>query len=316
MNTIAATASPIAGPVGDGPRYRGAFGRLLQTIRSMSPESFAVVNLDVMSAVRTTEGALPKIGSMKTVVAQLLPQFPLLLFEELEARALALGHAQTVYESAQHPAPILQTLLNAATTARDIALAEANTLVKRGLLPAQVLGGLKSGNGYRNLAADLFTLSETMKSHWNAVSSRTSMTREELDRLEDLADEMNQALGIREQMPELQAAAARDRQAAYTLFIAAYSELRAAIAYIRRRENDVETIMPSLYARRSSGKKKPAIDEPAEPTSLVAPTVNSREPVVVMPSVTPSHAVAETKVGPVAAMPIGAYAGKGGPFMH
>jgi len=206
--------------------------------------------------------------------------------------------------------------LNAATTARDIALAEANTLVKRGLLPAQVLGGLKSGNGYRNLAADLFTLSETMKSHWNAVSSRTSMTREELDRLEDLADEMNQALGIREQMPELQAAAARDRQAAYTLFIAAYSELRAAIAYIRRRENDVETIMPSLYARRSSGKKKPAIDEPAEPTSLVAPTVNSREPVVVMPSVTPSHAVAETKVGPVAAMPIGAYAGKGGPFMH
>ena len=50
-------------------------------------ESFAVVNLDVMSAVRTTEGALAKIGSMKSVVAQLLPQFPLLLFEELEARA-------------------------------------------------------------------------------------------------------------------------------------------------------------------------------------------------------------------------------------
>jgi hypothetical protein len=282
----------------------------------MSPESFAVVNLDVMSAVRTTEGALPKIGSTKSVVAQLLPQFPLLLFEELEDRALALGHAQTVYESARRPAPILQTLLNSATSARDIALAETNTLVKRGLLPAQALGGLKGGNGYRNLAADLFTLSETMKSHWNAVSSRTSMTREELDRLEDLADEINQALGIREQMPELQAAAARDRQAAYTLFIAAYSELRAAIAYVRRREGDVDTIMPSLYARRGSSKKKPAIDEPTEPASPVAPTAVGHEPIVVVPPVTPAHTVAETETEPLATRPLGPFSSKNGPFMH
>ncbi len=40
------------------------------------------------------------------------------------------------------------------------------------------------------------------------------MTVEELDHLENLADQINQALGIREQMPELQASAARDRQAA------------------------------------------------------------------------------------------------------
>ena len=309
------TTNATTDPATQGPRYRGAFTRLLQTIRSLPAENYVFVNLDVMSAIRTTEGVLPKIANMKPLIAQLLPQFPMQLFEELEDRALALGHAQTVYESAQQPPAILQTLSDEASAAHDVALAEANTLVKRGVLPARALSSLKGGNGYRNLAADLFTLSDQMKSNWSIISGRTSMTMQELDRMEVLADQINQALGIREQMPELQAAAARDRQAAYSLFIEAYDEVRAAIAYVRRKEDDVDNIMPSLYAGRNGGKKKPVIDEP-KPTSPVVTPVTDNSPVVA-PVVTPvAHAAAETRVEtPSPTKPVNAALIENGPFM-
>ena len=315
VNTNTNTTNTATDPAAQGPRYRGAFTRLLQTIRSFPAENYVLVNLDVMSAVRTTEGVLPKIANMKALIAQLLPQFPMELFEQLEDRALALGHAQTVHESAQQPPAILQTLSDEANAAHDVALAEANTLVKRGLIPAQALNSLKGGNGYRNLADDLFTLSETMKSAWSKISGRTSMTMEELDRMEILADQINQALGIREQMPELQAAAARDRQAAYSLFIEAYDEVRAAIAYVRRREDDVDTIMPSLYAGRNGGKKKPVIDEPKPTPPVVTPATDNSP--VVAPVVTPAaHAAAETRVEvPSPTKPVTAAVLENGPFM-
>jgi hypothetical protein len=298
INAATNTNTTTTDPAAQGPRYRGAFTRLLQTIRSLSPDNYAPVNLDVMSSIRTTEGVLPKIANMKPLIAQLLPQFPMEFFDQLEDRALALGHAQTVYEGAQQPPAILQTLSDEATAAHDVALSEVNTQIKRGLIPAQALNSLKGGNGYRNLAADLFTLSETMRNNWDKISGRTTMTMEELDRMENLADQINNALGIREQMPELQAAAARDRQAAYSLFIEAYDEVRAAIAYVRRKEDDVDTIMPSLYAGRNGGKKKPVVDEPTKPTNPVVtqPTDNPVPPVVT-PVVTPAaHVAAETKV--------------------
>ena len=133
--------------------------------------------------------------------------------------------------------------------------------------------------------------------------------------MEILADQINQALGIREQMPELQAAAARDRQAAYSLFIEAYDEVRAAIAYVRRREDDVDTIMPSLYAGRNGGKRKPAVDEPKPTPPVVTPATDNSP--VVAPVVTPAaHAAAETRVEvPSPTKPVTAAVLENGPFM-
>jgi hypothetical protein len=133
--------------------------------------------------------------------------------------------------------------------------------------------------------------------------------------MENLADQINQALGIREQMPELQAAAARDRQAAYSLFIEAYDEVRAAIAYVRRKEDDVDNIMPSLYAGRNGGRKKPVVDEPKPTPPVVTPATDNSP--VVAPVVTPvAHIAAETRVEtPSAAKPANAAMLENGPFM-
>ena len=292
------------------PRYRKAFTALLDTIRSLSPNDFVPINLDVMSSIRTTEGVLPKIAGMRPLIVQLLPQFQILFFDQLEDRALALGHTQTVYESAEKAPAMPQPLIDDATQAHAIALSEVTTLVYRGLIPSQALSSLNGGNGYRNLAADLFKLSEAMRSNWSKISGRTSMTVTELDTMENLADQINQALGTLEQMPEPEASATRDRQAAYTLFLEAYDEVRAAIAYVRRKEGDADEIMPSLYAGRSGGmKKKPAVDEPTTPVVPATPTAGNHDAQGASAAPTPAaHATAEDPVAPSMLT--------NGPFMH
>jgi len=301
--------------LGPGGRYRKAYAAQLELIRSVSPNDRASINTDVMSSVRTTEGVLPKIAGYRQTIVEQLPQFRIQLFDELENRALALGHAQTVFESAQRPPAILQSLSDGASKAHDIARSDVTTLVHRGLMPSQALSTLNGGNGYRNLAADLFKLSEAFRSNWSNIAGRTSMTLPELDRLENLADQINQALGIREQIPEIQATAARDRQAAYTLFIEANDEVRAAIAYVRRKEDDVDTIMPSLYAGRSAPKKRPVVDEPTKPapTPTPLPVVTPNTPPVnatPSPVVTPPPAHSPSNGASIATN------NESGPFMH
>lgn len=296
------TTTDTANDTGDqAPRYRKAFTALLDTIRALPPDDFVSINLDVMSSIRTTEGVVPKIAGMRPLIAQLLPQFPMLYFDQLEDRALALGHTQTVHESTQQAPAIPQVLLDEAKRARDIAQSEVTTHVHRGLISPQALTTLNGGNGYRNLAADLFKLSEAVRSNWSKLSGRTSMTIAELDHMENLADQINQALGIREQMPELEASAARDRQAAYTLFLQAYDEVRAAIAYVRRKEGDVDDLIPSLYAGRNGGMKKKTVvdvDEATQPASPTVPDTDNHDAPVMPATTTPApHTTAATPEG-------------------
>ena len=52
----------------------------------------------------------------------------------------------------------------------------------------------------------------------------------------------------------------------------------AAIAYVRRKEGDVDEIMPSLYAGRNGGmKKKAAVDKPTTPVVPAAPATDNHD---------------------------------------
>lgn len=286
--------NPSTDPSTQAPRYRSAFSRLVQEIRALPDDEMAAVNLDIMAAVRTTEGVLPKISAQRPLIVDLLSKFDIQVFDKLEDHALALGHAHTVYEQALQPLPTMQPLADEAATTREILLAEVTMLIKRGLFSAALINNLKGANGYKNLVSDLFALSQVLKGNWEKVSARTAIKFDELDKAENLADQMNNAIGLREQSPAIQASAARDRQAAYTLFVNAYSEVRAAIAYVRRNEDDVDSIMPSLYAGRSNGKKKPAAEDnqnPPTPAPVDAHAADDHEVPAVAPTVTTATVV-------------------------
>jgi hypothetical protein len=70
------------------------------------------------------------------------------------------------------------------------------------------------------------------------------------------------------------AVATRTRQAAYTLFVTSYNEVRSAVQYLRRREDDADTIIPSLFVIH--GARKKSAPETNDSPNAPAPVVNKR----------------------------------------
>jgi hypothetical protein len=284
------------------PRFRAAFAKMLPQIRSVAEDDFAPINIDVESAVATILGAGPSIRAQREMIVKDAPSFDISSLDNLELYTLALGHAHTAYETATQPSPALVALGNDATLRRKVMMDDIGMLISRGLLKGDILSELKGINGYKNIAFDLFQLSDIYRKNWDGIADRTSMKKEELDQVEDLADKLVTAAGEREQAPQLTAEAIRDRQAAFTIFINAYDEVRAAIGFLRRKQGDVDTIAPSLFLGRVSSKKKPADNTEDKPQTATAASTTTN------PATTP--AANPTQPAKVAEM------SESGPYMH
>jgi hypothetical protein len=269
------------------PRFRGAFAKMLAQIRNMPEDDFSSINIDVESSVATVLGSLAAIRGQREHIVKEAPSFDISSLDNLELYTLALGHAHTAYETATQPSPSLVAMGNDAMQRRTVMVSDINMLVSRGLLKDGLMSELKGINGYKNIAFDLFALSDIYRKNWDNIGERTSVKKEELDQVEDIADKLVTAAGEREQAPQLTAEAIRDRQAAFTIFINAYDEIRSVIGFIRRKQGDVDTIAPSLFLGRATGKKKdngdkaqtpattvPAATQPAAPVTNATPLAN------------------------------------------
>lgn len=245
------------------PLNRRAFDALLTEIHGVDENDFVGITLDVNSAVYTVLGALPELQALRAQFVHDLPSFDITVFDKLETYARALGRANTEYKTALEPPTTVPELVEAAIDMRTILLADVNALIARGLLPAAVIAGLQGVNGHKNIVADLFVLADILNRNQASIASRTSVKPEEIYEAENLADRLGVAVGLREQASHVLADAIRNRQAAFTLFINAYEEVRMAVQYLRRKQGDAESIAPSLYSGRGPSKKKPADPEAA-----------------------------------------------------
>jgi hypothetical protein len=134
-------------------------------------------------------------------------------------------------------------------------LSDVTTLKERGVLPSANLIDLKGPSGHLNVACDVMSLANFLRSNWDAISGRYPVTLEELDRAEVISDDLTQAIGVRERVPEALILAGNRRTRAYTLFIRAYTEVRNAVIYVRREKQDYDRFAPSLYHGRKSTKR-------------------------------------------------------------
>jgi hypothetical protein len=121
-------------------------------------------------------------------------------------------------------------------------------------------------------------LASILRTNAAKVAARTSIKPDELAAAEDMANKLGKAVGLREQSPQVIAEASRVRQAAYTLFIKAYEEVRSGVQYLRRHEGDADSVAPSLFANRGN-RKKPADENTDKPDSPATPVVNPPAPV-------------------------------------
>jgi len=260
---------PVSDPINATPRFRAAFERLLPAIQAVPENDLVTINIDVPSSVATALGAWPEVRALRDQIVKDVSSFDIALLDNLESYALALGHAQTEYQTATEPSPSLVALANENIKWRTILLNDVTTLMSRGILAETVTSDLRGINGHKNIAFDLFALANVLEKNWEKIKGRTSVTQDELVQAQILADRLVTAVGEKEQAPIVEAEAVRERQAAFSLFVNAYDEVRSVISYLRRKEGDVDSIIPSLYAGRALPKKKPtedATDKPATPT--------------------------------------------------
>ena len=126
--------------------------------------------------------------------------------------------------------------------------------------------------------ADLIALAAIHRKNADTMADRTSIKPEELKAGEDLAAKFSEAVGLREQSPQIIAAATRTRQAAYTLFVTSYNEVRAAVQYLRRHEGDADNFIPSLFAIHGNRKKSTADANGKRKPPALAPLSNPSVP--------------------------------------
>ncbi len=153
-------------------------------------------------------------------------------------------------------------------------LADAQALAQHGLLNGSQLAQLKGGNGYKNLAQDLQLLSHVMRQDWDKIQNKSGTTADDLKAAYQMSVRLMRIVGLREQGPALLAAATDRRLRAFTHFINVYEDVRRAVAYLRGRQGDADSIAPSLYPGRP--RRKPADPDPTAPPPNV--TDGSRAP--------------------------------------
>ena len=244
-----------------------AYARVKPELDALNAEDLQQVNLDVTAAVTTILGLLPEVKALREQIVNQLPTFNILSFDKLEDYALALSFANTIYLKVTQPPDDLAQLNADATKLHDQLLADAQALAQHGLLNGTQLGRLQGGNGYKNLAQDLQLLSSIMREGWDKIVNKSATTADDLKAANQMSVRLMRIVGLREQGPALLADATDQRLRAFTLFITIYEDVRRAVAYLRGRQGDADTIAPSLYP----GRPRKRTTDPGGDTT--APTV-------------------------------------------
>jgi hypothetical protein len=256
------------------PRIRDAYDRLLDEIKKVSPSEFLPINVDIQAAVTTALGALPNIVALRPRIVA-MPEFDIAQFDKLELYIRAAGYAQSLWVLASKPAEPIDDLYQEAVEKRAVLFKDASALAQRNLIDGEKFGDLKGPVGFRNVAFDLLSLSGLLRNSWSAIGGKTALTLDEIDSVQELADRLLTAVGLREQGPAVVAEAASIRQGAFTLFANAYDHARRAVTFLRWTQEDVDEIAPSLYAGRATGKHKDGSEQPTPPAVPTAPSAPS-----------------------------------------
>ena len=251
-----------------------------------------------MAAATTGQGVYPEVVELRPLIVQELSSFKISRLDNLKTYALALLYANGEYKTATDPPAIVADMAETATHTRAVLLADTNSLIAHGVLAPGVINNLQGVNGYKNVMADLIALVAIHRKNADTMANRTSIKPDELKAGEDLAATFSEAVGLHEQSPQIIAAATRTRQAAYTLFVTSYNEVRAAVQYLRRHENDADNFIPSLFAIHGNRKKSTADTKDNRNPPAPAPVVNPPVPTQPGSNGAPAARVTSSEHGP------------------
>jgi hypothetical protein len=271
-----------------------AMGRIAPDLAKVSQEELTQVNLDLQEATGTILGVMPEVLALRERIVRELPAFDISYLDKLEDYTLALRFAHAAYQTATQPPDDLTELSDEAATLRARLLADATALSHHDLVDGRKLESLKGAKGIKNIAQDLQMLSQILQENWSQIQGKSAIVAEDLQTASRIATRLTRIVGVREQSPAQTEAVIEQRLRVFALTMRAYDEVRAAVAFVRRREGDSEEITPNLCTGRGRSRTTPPPpDEPQQAAS-------SADNLQALPAVTPeavAAAVAAQKGG-------------------
>jgi hypothetical protein len=240
------------------PRLRDALDRVRPELARLDEEELLPLNVDPLLATSTARAAIPRLLELRPRIVKELPAFELRFLDLLETYALALMQSHALYLCAKAPSEELEKVATEAIKLRKRFLSDLSTINQRRLIRCKDISPRRGPPSYRDIVNDLLSISNLLRHHWEQISAKCGVTREELDFAEVLGDRMNQLLGTRERTPILVAEAANERQRAFTLFAKAYHQVRKAVFYLRWETGDFDEYAPALCPGQKAVRRKRA----------------------------------------------------------
>jgi hypothetical protein len=204
-------------------------------------------------------------------------------YDDLPVRAQALWHADTKLRQLLDPTGISVALVAKAEPLKKKIFRAASYLWGDDPEIGSQIDAIRAGNGYLDLADDLVALSGVFGAHWSFASGKCDITEADLAAARGVASELMTALVGRDASRETagrdiaQVRDVRDRAATYAR--EGIDDVRAAAAFIYRRDSEAWTERyPSFFQGIGGHRRRAAVAEPA-PTTTVPPAVPSRPPV-------------------------------------
>lgn len=250
-------------------RYRRAFERHRDAIAAIKDDDLVTINTDIPTSIVVAIGAWPEVQALLPALDEMLRTYDRPAVVELDERARAAGYANNLFLVATAPVERIPELVAKLTPVRELFLSDIRGLQKRKLIDPRKLENITQGPfGHKELAFDIMVLAQIFREHLTALAGKTPVTEAEIEQAELDADDLSNAVAIKEGGPSVATEAAKTRHRAYTYFFNAYDEARRVITCLRWREDDVDKIVPSLYAGRGGrGRRGKEVPPPAPATT-------------------------------------------------
>ncbi len=224
-------------------------------------------------------GALPNLEAYGEKIAA-LPDFDLPTLLKLRVYARALLHAHLLTLPSTEAETVLRALLAEAAPLRERLLVSAEALALLDFVDRGRVAAIRSGTGHLDTANDLISLAQLFRAGGDDILGKTRLEEAEVDRAYELGMQLVDALGKRRVGTDGAGAAGEHEEACARLFrlvVRTYDQGRRALTYLRWKEGDVNTLMPSLFTRRpgrAPAPKGPTDGEGPEPLDPADPLVD------------------------------------------
>ncbi len=232
---------------------------------ALDPNKLGIFNLDTTFAATAALRAHAAIEALLPLLTKLF-DFDRRHVDQLKTYAHALIHANALVIAHSPETSNFDALAVQARALREEWLNVSEVLVGRGLVKKATIDKIREGQGNLDLIADVSALLVIAKAHEDGALVRHDDVALATKLVAELPAAYAQHTGKDPNLePLLQL-----RRAIGAVLVFAYSEIVHALRYVRRAEEDADTIAPSLYVPRGSAKK--SATDTDSPTPAPAPT--------------------------------------------